>query len=330
MRFACAGGCGMESRKIISFGSSSFVVSLPKAWVNENKLKKGDILNIDDKKSELLIYPTRAQKDEEPKHIVIMTDDKDLDYIRTKIVSSYLNGYGIIDIKGSRLEQDAAHIKAILRNLTGLEIIHQSSDKISAKDLLNISEININTLIRRMDNIVRSMIIDAIDSMDKDRYASIVERDMDLNRSAFLAFRVIKAALNDNSLAKKLALSNCDLLQDWIVASRLEKIGDQQKRIARHLRNVSLHKKEKEEFHKIITLIQNDYVDAMTAYYKKDLEAAYLIDNTNSARMLVCKNYLETIRSNEVVDVARTIDHLKSMRTDIKTIARAVMDGEST
>src|SRR3989338_222548 len=112
----------MESRKIISFGSSSFVISLPKAWVNENKLKKGDLVHIDDKKSELLVYPSVMKKDEEPKQTVILTDDKDLDYIRTKIVSSYLNGYGLIDIKGSRMEQDAPHIKAILRNLTGLEI----------------------------------------------------------------------------------------------------------------------------------------------------------------------------------------------------------------
>ncbi len=320
----------MESRKIIAFGSSSFVISLPKAWINQNKLKKGDVVQLDDKKTELLVYPTRIQKDEEPKHTVILTDDKDLDYIRTKIVSSYLNGYGLIDIKGSRLEQDAPHIKTILRNLTGLEIIHQSSDKITAKDLLNISEINVGTLIRRMDNIVRSMVIDAIDSLNKDHYTSIVERDMDLNRLAFLAFRVIKTALSDNALAKKLNLSNSDLLQNWLVVSRLEKIGDQQKRIARHLRNVSIHKKPKEELHKILTLIQNDYTDVMTAYYKKDLEASYLIDNTNSARMLTCKNYLETIRGNELVDVARTIDHVKSMRTDIKTIARAVMDGETT
>lgn len=317
----------MESRKIISFGSSSYVISLPKAWVTENKLKKGDIVHVDDKKTELLVYPSVIKKDDEPKRTVILTDDKDLDYIRTKIVSSYLNGYDVIDIKGSKLEQDAPHIKAILRNLTGLEIIHQASDKISAKDLLNIGEINIGTLIRRMDNIVRSMVIDAIDSTNKDHYASIVERDMDLNRLAFLAFRVIKTALNDNALAKKLGLSNCDLLQNWIVVSRLEKIGDQQKRIARHLRAVSLHKKEKEELNKILSLVQNDYVDVMTSYYKKDLEAAYSIDNTNSTRMLVCKNYLETIRGDELVDVARTIDHLKSMRTDIKTIARAVMDG---
>ncbi len=319
----------MESRKIISFGSSSFVISLPKSWVIENKLKKGDLINLEDKKGELVVYPAHIQKNAEPKHMVILTEDKDLDYIRTKIVSSYLNGYDLIDIKGNQLEADAPHIKAVLRNLTGLEIIHQSSEKISAKDLLNISEINIHTIIRRMDNIVRSMIIDAIDSMNKDHYQSIVERDMDLNRLAFLAFRVIKTALNDNALAKKIGMSNCDLLQNWIVVARLEKIGDQQKRISRHLRAVSLTKKQKEDLHTIMSLIQADFIDSLTAHYKKDVEAAYAIDNQNSTRMLACKNYLETIRSTDLVEVARTIDHLKIMRNDIKTIARAVMDGES-
>jgi len=63
------------------------VISLPKAWVTENKLKKGDIVHIDDKKTELLVYPSIIKKDEEPKRTVILTDDKDLDYIRTKIVN---------------------------------------------------------------------------------------------------------------------------------------------------------------------------------------------------------------------------------------------------
>ncbi len=318
----------MESRKVISFGSSSFVVSLPKSWITENKLKKGDLVYLDDKKTEITIFPNHTVRKQEPKSIVINTDNKELDFIKTKIVSCYLNGYDMIDIKGSKLEQDGARIKSILRNLTGLEIIHQSSEKISAKDLLNIGEIDINTLIRRMDNIVRSMMLDAIDSVNKDHYQGILERDHDLNRLAFLAFRVIKAALNDSGLAKKLGLANPDLLQNWIVVARLEKIGDQQKRISRHLREAKLNKQEKEEIKKLYSLIQNDYLDVMKAYYKKDLDTAYTIDNLNSARMLACKNYLELIRESELVSVARAISHIKSMRTDVKSIARAVMGVE--
>ena len=37
----------MGYRKLIGFGDSSFVVSLPKDWVNKHGLKKGDGLIVD-------------------------------------------------------------------------------------------------------------------------------------------------------------------------------------------------------------------------------------------------------------------------------------------
>ncbi|MCX6707491.1 MAG: phosphate uptake regulator PhoU, partial [Candidatus Woesearchaeota archaeon] len=85
----------------------------------------------------------------------------------------------------------AASIKLILRNLTGIEIIQQDSERIIAKDLLNINEISIETLIRRMDNITRSMLTDSISCLRKDIYEEIYERDMEVNRLLYLAYRVI-------------------------------------------------------------------------------------------------------------------------------------------
>ena len=37
----------MGYRKLIGFGDSSFVVSLPKDWINKHGLKKGDGLMLD-------------------------------------------------------------------------------------------------------------------------------------------------------------------------------------------------------------------------------------------------------------------------------------------
>ena len=36
----------MGYRKIIAFGDTSYVVSLPKDWVEKNGLKKGDVVNV--------------------------------------------------------------------------------------------------------------------------------------------------------------------------------------------------------------------------------------------------------------------------------------------
>src|SRR3989344_5839866 len=99
----------METRKIISFGNSSYVISMPKAWIRENRLKKGDLLNIEEKKDELLIYPGQNDKKEEPKRIMIEIDGKDISLIRTEVVSAYLTNYDIIEIMGP-IEKNAPKI----------------------------------------------------------------------------------------------------------------------------------------------------------------------------------------------------------------------------
>ena len=53
----------MEYRKLMAFGNSSFIVSVPKAWVEKNRLKKGDVLMVEQKPNELILAPKMMAKD---------------------------------------------------------------------------------------------------------------------------------------------------------------------------------------------------------------------------------------------------------------------------
>ena len=60
-------------RKLIGFGKNSYVVSLPKQWVEKNKLNKGDLISIDENKEGLLLKTNNVElKKEEPKTIWII------------------------------------------------------------------------------------------------------------------------------------------------------------------------------------------------------------------------------------------------------------------
>ncbi|MFO8016144.1 MAG: phosphate uptake regulator PhoU [Candidatus Woesearchaeota archaeon] len=312
----------METRKIISFGSSSYVVSVPKSWIEGNKLKKGDILTLEEKQGELLLYPGQNDRKKEPKHIRIAIDDKDIGLVTTEIVSAYLNGYDTIEITGS-IEKNAPEIKAALRNLSGLEIIQQDATKIVAQDLLNIEEISIITLIRRADNIVRSMLIDSVKSIYHDHYNEIAERDLDVNRLVYLAYRVIRAAMMDPRLAKKLGKSSFELMTDWIIMSKLEKVGDKSKRVARYLAKANLRNEdEKKKLEKIHEEIKQAYFDAMTAYYKKDMRKALEIENTHLKRINKCNDFVKE-RQNAYTHMI--IEQLKSLSASVRYIARGLL-----
>ena len=52
----------MEPRKIIQFGNSSYVITLPQDWMKENNLDKGDKLNVTESGETLILSVANKEK----------------------------------------------------------------------------------------------------------------------------------------------------------------------------------------------------------------------------------------------------------------------------
>jgi len=321
----------METRHIIAFGTSSFVISIPKTWIKDNNLKKGDTVQIENRKDELVITTTNDNLKKEEKSVYIDTDNKSMKRISTEITSAYLNNYDIINISGKNLEKDAPQVKAILRNLTGMEIIKQNATKITAKDLLNLKEISIKIMVRRMDNIVRSMLLDSIDCFKIDRYQSVFERDRDVNRLGFLAQRTIRAAMINQNLAKHYNMSYNELMFSKDIIDKIEKIGDQSKRIARRIQNAKkLTKIETNMLTEIYKKLYDDYTNAMKAYYKKDTSLAYQIEVDTGDVIKKINEYKTTKKTKDPIDTSKILEYFKNMRISIRNTVRAIIGIEGS
>lgn len=331
-------GLKMEYRKLISFGRNSYVVSMPKSWVIKNKLRKGDLMSVNDNGNEITIsLSSNNAVQTAPREITIQTENKEINLIKTEIVSAYLNNYDIINIYSNTLEKNALEIKNILRNLTGMEVMEQTSKRIVAKDLINKSEISLKVLIRRMDVITRAMIDDAIESIDgESHYESIDQRDNDVNRLHFLSYRVIRGAMKDPSLAKTLKMEPWELFISQRIMMRLEKIADRQKRITRYLRNIKLKKSVAKDLKKLYSHMRDKYLEVMKAYYNNDKTLAFAVEVSNKDRILACENFHKKstgcpmrIKRHETqsycTELSRIVDNLKAMTTSIKNLSRVVI-----
>ncbi len=314
----------MDQRKLIQFGNSSLVVSLPKYWLDKYKLKKGDRIFMEEERDNIKIFPTTEEGKKEPKSTVIETNNKKLDLVATEIVSAYLTNHDIVEIRGNLLKTKASDIRKIIRNLTGMEIIEQTSSKIIAKDFFDIREMSMLTMIRRMDVINRSMIEDVIMSIGsrEDSYDNIFQRDLDINRLVYLSYRVMRHAFLNPKIERALKTDRIELLTDWLVTMHLEKIGDQTKRVARALRTLRISESNLKELENISKLIQKSYADAMKAYYTKNRELAYRVENENPNRINRCNNFLKKNRDENSIWI---IENLKAMSSSIKHIARNVI-----
>ena len=326
----------IDVRKLISFGKGSFIISMPKKWIEKNSLKKGDIISVNDEGSDLVISANQQDSKPDSKEITIDTKEKDMKMLKSEIVSSYLNCYDTINILFESNDKQAPQIKDIIRNLSGLEIMEQTSTRITAKNLININEISLNNIIRRMDIITRAMMEDTILCYrGQSIYESIFNRDIDVNRLYFLAHRVVKNAMKNPRIAKSLETAPWKLHNDTLVIIRLEKIADRQKRIARYVCAAELDRATLAELDKLHTDISESYNNVMKAYYNQDLATAFKVEVTNNEKIEACDKFLEKYTKNysmkgknassNQVAVAKIGENLKATATSIKYIARTVI-----
>ncbi len=333
----------MYVRRLISFGNNSFVVSLPKQWINKNKLKKGDLLMIDEHSDGLLLNLNNNEAQKEEKTITIIIDNKDLDIIKTEIVSAYLNNYNVIEIISKDLKEKAPEIKKILMSLAGLEILEQTSKKIISKYLIDSNELSIDKLIRRMDNITRAMIQDSIESLNGvDNSSNLANRDEEVNRLHFLVHRIIRGALENVRIASSFNTNPLKLLRDHTTAMQIERIADSTKRICRYLNDTQIKGKWLGEIKKLFASIKWAYLDVMKAYYTNDKNLALKIETENKKLLVECNNFfnLHNHRDLQYKDGARKgickfryacgattriIDNMKAIVNSTRYIARTVL-----
>lgn len=312
----------MEFRKLIGFGKNSYVISLPKNWVKKNKLNKGDTVYIDENIDGLQINIKEKRKiSEQVRAIMISIMGKKLDQIQTEIVSAYLAGYRVIEVRGENIAKDAPKIKAILKELAGIELVEETKNKIVAKDLMNIEELSIKVLIRRTDLLVRGMIDDLIKSIEEGQYESIFQRDIEVNRLVYLTKRVIRFACDNREIRQKFQQTIIELVRAWKVTGYLEAIGDNTKRIARALTKLKLKQKKKKELGDLFLLVKKRYLDVMKAYHTKDINIALKIELESKIRLYTIKFFEK--KNISTYDISY---NLKSIASSIKHIARAILN----
>lgn len=310
----------MEYRKLIGFGKSSFVISIPKDWTEKNRLKKGDVVYLQEEDGALVLNAKEKRFVKEPKRITIRTEGKTIERLHAEIIAAYLDNYDSFEIKGAGLKDSSPEIKKIIRNLAGIELLEQDGSRIVARDLIDMREISVQAIIRRIDLIIRSMVKDSMSALHEDFYESIFHRDVDINRLVFLIKRVIKSAFADQNIAKKLGRSSLELLKDWNIVSLLESIGDEIKRIAREFKFAE--QKHMKELRKINTDLGEQYLILMKAYHTNNKQIAYDVElgHDNRVEMLV-----RIEKKTQDYATGKLINHMKTLEAHLKNMARAVI-----
>ena len=295
----------MTERKLVKAGSTSLVVSLPKSWVDKNKLSAGMPVAVAEHHDGSIIVTVSERKIEKPlKEITISTDGKTIETIQREITSAYLNNYSKMNIVGKNLGKFSTTIRKIVHDFVAVEITDQTADKITASDLLNKSEVSVDKTLRRMDMTVRSMMIDAFTQ-------PISIRDYDVNRMYFLLNKLLKEAVQDTVAAKELKVNASEILGIWNLCVQIEALADNTIELASLFKTVKTGKEAVKNVHKTLT---SKYTQAMTAYFSHNKDAETILQSRTEMMKEISKT------------PAGVKEILSNMLTNVLNIARSALD----
>lgn len=304
----------MVKRKIIKFGNSSYVLTLPNQWLKKNDLGKGDELNVSLSKNSLLVFlKDKSRRDE----IEIKIDDLPLKLFNKKLISYYLKNVKRIKISGKNVIERLEEIRIFKEKLSSIEIYEIGKDFILLKDLSEPKKLNVNNLISKMINIIK-ILFDEI--VLENRHSFIAQLDSNVNKLTFLTYKTINYNLEIN---QDLEITK-NAIYLWRIVDSIEAIGDILKRVERYM---NLHKKNIDSVRVLINSLKIYYefvTDLLSTQVNIDNNMKLYLDKKQSL-LREFENFKESQVENQNVYLVLT-QMLKDVIGKLDIIMLSIID----
>lgn len=304
------------------------MVSLPRAWVNQLNLKRGDVVNLTtDEQGRLVVHPS-LQMLHSRRRCIIHTEKADEKLLGRLILGAYIAGHETVELRTRLAEFPASQLESIrktLNELIGMGIVEQGVNRIIIQSFLDPSKFPIDGLISRLHLIVDSMRDLAVKALIEERTEfakQVLDMDFEADKVYFLATRQLLQAVEDKGLAEQVGLGNPrNIVGDRLVVKALEEVGDYAQVVARSAMKII----DLEYFNNEV----NDNVSqlneaarkigalAMRALYKRDINAA------NSA--IIEYTSLSSLEEKVESNLSSQLGGAGTVATPLKSITQSLM-----
>lgn len=265
----------MEYRKLIAFGKNSYVVSLPKQWIKQNKLEKGNLVHIEESGPNLILSRKGNVTEKAEKEKVILVDKKPLKRVQREVNSAYVLNCRKITLKGEEIKTNIKNLQTVFNNLIALEVMDQTPDSLIAKDFLSMEKVSVKETLQKMDVVLRAMFKEVQESFSPEIHDNITERDRYVDRLYLLLYRGVLFNL-DNPLSslKHLQMNSIELHNYLLAGFYLEGLSEEIKRICQIATQLKCDENIKKETRETIQKLQTYYLDTIKAFHSSDREIA--------------------------------------------------------
>ncbi len=266
------------TRSLQLTGARTYLVSLPREWIERNGLEAKDEIGIRiENETYLLLYP-RNPRIQPRKSTTIPESEK----IELEILARYVTGFDtmiVLPSDGKKKIQDPDKIRVEIRHQIGLEIIRESPNQLEIQFIAS-SVLDLQTLLRKIYALSFSMLDDAISAIftqDNEIKNRIIKRYSEVDRVYYFTVRLLQQSLEDP--LEELNLYPFECLNYQIVVYQGEVLGRSCRELAERIGKfqASFLTPETESMvreiaDKLIELLN----DAIKAFLNKDIAKARL------------------------------------------------------
>jgi len=291
----------METRKVQVTGGSTYTVSIPKTWANDNDVSAGSTVEFYPEGDSLFMTPVGG--DDQTEGTLDITNLEGTELVRA-VMTMYVSGFDVIVLESGRITNDQrGMIREATQSLVGLEVLEETKDEIVIRDLLDSSELSIHNAVTRMRLIAASMLEDALlalRDLDRDLAHDVIQRDDDVDRLWMVVSRIFRATLRTPKASEELGLPREVCFDYHSSARQLERIGDHATKIA-HL-TLEIDQEVPEDVVVAIEELHEEVVSVIDG----GMDALFTDDNEEATRL--ANDVREQVR--EIDQTARGIDEL--------------------
>lgn len=298
-------------RKVIQIAESTYVVSLPKGWVRDHKLHKGDEVEIAARDGKLEISPITVKEMNLDVDVSAMTP-----FLADRFMArAYQKGYDNITLHFDHPDILQA-VRSKVPELKGFEVTKVTHDSCLIQ-CITTTDLNFQTSLRRAFDIVldmASMCREGYDSQNKNLLKTIAYRDINVNKYTYFGMRCLNKKQHDEGIGQSMLYYHVE---------RLEDLGDEFKFLSQALLEIPPKNALTD---KLLLLTEKLLKEAIKFFYEPTREGAVstikLYKDINS---LIDKNLINVkepvIKSYFIFKtIARILYHYPTMRLD--TIAK--------
>lgn len=332
-----------ETRRVQKTGGSTYVVSLPKKWIVNAGLKKGDQVVLSSAgDGTLSIGPDVHKESAKLQKQVEVSSDTDPKALLRQLVGIYVTGFDVIEVrsKGRMTPEMRKAVQDFARRVIGPEIVEESSSLIVLQDVADHTDLAMGKVVRRMHLMARNMLADSIESvrrLDLDQANELILRDDEVDRLYWFVEKQHAMIGRNMTFAAKMKTTWLESDVMLAAAKALERIADHATRIAHSVSLLGGSRIETGTMNEIEKL-SNQAISildcSIEALFKKDPilankcieRSAELREGTNAFLREIMKR-----RGNVAVGLAfaaESIERTGGYSSDIAEIAINLAEGE--